>query len=106
VGHVLLLVSSCRGDMAASIRLPYESRRVRLIRVADRWAWSPLAARAAPGGCGSEPFMILGMPHMIPGIVYEWPSLHLFGSISSGVPGTHSLIRPIAFFEKEQECSS
>jgi hypothetical protein len=81
--------------MGAPFRLPQELRHVELICMADRWAWPPLAAWAAPVTCGSKPFVTLDMQHMILGAVYKRSSLHLFDSINSRVPGNNYFIRPI-----------
>jgi hypothetical protein len=62
--------------------------------MADRWAWSLLAARATLGTRGSEPFIIPGMPHTIPGAIHEWSSHHILGSISSRAPGIGSFTQP------------
>jgi hypothetical protein len=62
--------------------------------MADWWVWSPLAAMATPNTRGGGPFVILGMSHMILGVVHEWSSPHILGSISSGALGTSSFTRP------------
>jgi hypothetical protein len=45
--------------------------------MADRWAWSPLSARAALVASGCGLFMTLDMPRTIPCSVHEWPPLCL-----------------------------
>jgi hypothetical protein len=60
--------------------------------MADLWALYPLAVKVAPIAGGSRLSVALGTPHMILGVVHKWSSLHLFGSINSGVPGVDYLI--------------
>jgi hypothetical protein len=48
-----------------------------LIYVADRWAWSPPSARAAPVANGGGLFMTLGIPRTIPNMTHERPLLRL-----------------------------
>jgi hypothetical protein len=64
-------VSLCCGIMGPSVHHLQKFTHVGLIGMADRWAWSPLAAKVAS--------------------VQERPSLLLFGSINSWVPGIDSL---------------
>jgi hypothetical protein len=94
VGRALLLVPSCRGVMGVSVCLPWEPKRVRLICMAGRWAWPPLAARVMPGAHCSEPSATLGMPRRISGTVHEWTLPHILGSISSRAPGASSFTWP------------
>jgi hypothetical protein len=75
----------------------WELRHVGLICMADRWAWSPLAARVALVACGSELFVTFGTSRMISGAVHEQLSLCLFDSINSRVPGINSPIQPFPF---------
>jgi hypothetical protein len=89
-----LLVPSCHGIIGASVHLLRESMHAWLICMADQWAWSPLAVRAAPVAGGGELFVILGVPRTIPGVVHKESLLRLFGSIYSRVPGIDSLILP------------
>jgi hypothetical protein len=67
---------------------------VGLICMVDRWALSPLAVGAAPIAGGGKLFLILRMPHMIPGTVHEWSSLCLFVYINGMVSGVDSLTLP------------
>jgi hypothetical protein len=60
-----LLVPLSRGVVGVPVRLLRESRRVRLMLVADRWPRPPLLARVASVAGGSWLFMILGLPRMI-----------------------------------------
>jgi hypothetical protein len=88
VGRTLLLVPSHHGVMGASLLLPREPKRVRLVCMAGRQAWPPLAVRVMLGVRGSEPSTSLGMPHTIPDMVHERSSPHFLSGMSSGAPGT------------------
>jgi hypothetical protein len=48
-----LLAPSSHGVMGAPIHLLWESRHVRLVHMADRWAKPPLSVRVAPVADGS-----------------------------------------------------
>jgi hypothetical protein len=93
VGHAFLLVSTRRGVMGVSVRLPWEPKCIGLLCMADQWAWPPLAVRATSGTRGSEPSTTLGMPRTVPIMVHEQTSPHILGSISSRVPGAGSFTR-------------
>jgi hypothetical protein len=66
--------------------------------MADRWAWSPLTARAVPVSGVSKLSAVLNMPHTIPDMVHEWSLLCLFDSINSRVSSIDSLIWPFHSF--------
>jgi hypothetical protein len=87
-----LLVPSSRGVVGATIPLLQELRRVRLMRVADRWARPPFVSEGGAGCWRSRPFMILSLPRMISCVVHEWLSLHLSDGISYRVPSIDSPI--------------
>jgi hypothetical protein len=89
-----LLAPSWHAVIGALVHPPWESRRVGLTYMADRWAWSPVVVKAVLGTRGSEPFLILGMPRSIPGVVHEWSSPHILGCISSEAPSTTCFTRP------------
>jgi hypothetical protein len=73
----LPLASSRLGVVGVPVHLLRESRHMRLIYVADRWAWSPPSARAALVTGGGGLFMTLGTPRTIPNMTHKWPLLHL-----------------------------
>jgi hypothetical protein len=89
-----LLTPSSRGVMGAPIHLLRESRRARLMHVADRWAKPLLSVRVVPVAGGSCSFMILSLPRMIPCTVHERSSLCLSDGISCKVPVIKSPIWP------------
>jgi hypothetical protein len=93
-----LLVSLSRGVVDAPVCLLRESRYARLMLVADQWARPLLSVRVAPVAGGSWPFMILGLPRMIPCTVHERSSLQLSDGISCSVSGIDSPIRPFHSF--------
>jgi hypothetical protein len=57
--------------------LPQQSRRLTLVRAADRWAKAPLSVRVVLITDGSRSFAALVLPRMISCMVYKHPSLHL-----------------------------
>jgi hypothetical protein len=75
--------------VCVSVHLLLEYMHVGLTYVAGRWAWSPLAVIMT--SVAGEWFTTLSTLRTIPGMVYERPSLHLFGGINSRVPGVGSL---------------
>jgi hypothetical protein len=87
-----LLAPSCRGVVRVSVNLLWELMCMGLIFKDNQWAWSPLVAWVVRVTGGGQLSVIRGMPRMIPGIVHECSSLHLFGSINNRVPGIDSLV--------------
>jgi hypothetical protein len=87
-----LLAPSSYGVMGAPIHLLRESRRVRLVRVADLWAKTLFSTRVVPIAGGGSPFTIFGPPYIIPSMVPEWSSLRHSDGISCSVPGIDSPI--------------